>query len=159
MTDSTREDQQHAVASMTDISPHEPAEVLALVKRLRGGGSTQDRLDAADALERFATSTPPSNWQQSTDMQALDAMPIWSDYEGLRAFSPEKLLAFIQRIGAGVPPDGAPSMPFPYPTDRDGWICSVCHGWNVPKDRVCMHSHLPGSLKGANTCTEEGRHL
>lgn len=35
------------------------------------------------------------------------------------------------------------SAPFPYPTDRDGWICSVCHGWNVPKDRACMHSHLP----------------
>lgn len=30
------------------------AEVLALVKRLRDGGSTQDRIDAADALERFA---------------------------------------------------------------------------------------------------------
>lgn len=29
------------------------AEVLALVKRLRDGGSTQDRIDAADALERF----------------------------------------------------------------------------------------------------------
>jgi len=33
--------------------------------------------------------------------------------------------------------------PFPYPTDRDGWICSVCHGWNGPKTRVCLHSHLP----------------
>ncbi len=33
-----------------------------------------------------------------------------------------------------------------YPTDRDGWICSVCRGWNVPKDRVCMHSHLPTVL-------------
>lgn len=34
-----------------------------------------------------------------------------------------------------------------YPTDRDGWICSVCHGWNVPKDRVCMHNHLPEHLR------------
>lgn len=39
-----------------------------------------------------------------------------------------------------------PGVPFPYPTDRDGWICSVCHGWNMPKDRVCMHSHLPPAL-------------
>jgi len=29
----------------------------------------------------------------------------------------------------------------PYPTDRDGWICSLCGGWNVPKDRVCIHDH------------------
>lgn len=34
-----------------------------------------------------------------------------------------------------------------YPRDKDGWICSVCQGWNVPKDRVCMHSHLPTSLQ------------
>jgi len=38
-----------------------------------------------------------------------------------------------------------PVASFPYPTDRDGWICSVCHGWNVPKDRVCIHSHLPAA--------------
>lgn len=38
-----------------DSIPSKPnhAEVLALVKRLRDGGSTQDRIDAADALERF----------------------------------------------------------------------------------------------------------
>lgn len=41
------------------------------------------------------------------------------------------------------------TSPFPYPTDRDGWICSVCDGWNVPKDRVCMHSHLPKHLRPA----------
>ena len=36
-----------------------------------------------------------------------------------------------------------------YPRDRNGWICSVCHGWNVPKDRVCMHleQHLPPHLR------------
>jgi hypothetical protein len=39
------------------------------------------------------------------------------------------------------------SVPFPYPIDQDGWICSVCHGWNIPKDRVCMHSHLPKHLQ------------
>lgn len=33
--------------------------------------------------------------------------------------------------------------PFPYPTDRDGWICSMCHGWNQTWTRVCLHSHLP----------------
>jgi hypothetical protein len=39
-----------------------------------------------------------------------------------------------------------------YPTDRDGWICSICRGWNGSKTRVCLldHSHLwtaPGSAQ------------
>ena len=42
--------------------------------------------------------------------------------------------------------DALKQQPFPYPTDRDGWICSVCHGWNVPKDRVCTHNHLDKHL-------------
>jgi hypothetical protein len=40
--------------------------------------------------------------------------------------------------------------PFPYPTDRDGWICSGCHGWNGPKTRVCLHSHVPLDPQGAS---------
>lgn len=32
----------------------------------------------------------------------LDSLPIWSDYEGLRAYSPEKLLAFIQGKDAEI---------------------------------------------------------
>jgi hypothetical protein len=40
----------------------------------------------------------------------------------------------------------------PYPTDKVGWICSICHGWNVHRDKYCAHSHLPTSLK-ANSCS------
>lgn len=31
--------------------------------------------------------------------------------------------------------------PFPYPCDRIGWICSICHGWNSDKILHCAHTH------------------
>jgi len=46
--------------------------------------------------------------------------------------------------------------PFPYPTDRDGWICSGCHGWNGPKTRVCLHSHVPLDPQGASRDASSG---
>jgi hypothetical protein len=35
--------------------------------------------------------------------------------------------------------------PFPYPCDRIGWICSVCHQWNHPKDKFCSHESRPAT--------------
>ena len=63
-------------------------------------------------------------------------------------------LSLIEHIAKRLP-DETSKAPFPYPCDLDGWICSVCHGWNVPKDRVCKHSHLPLELRSS----EEPREL
>lgn len=35
------------------------------------------------------------------------------------------------------------TVPFPYPCDKVGWICSICHQWNLPKDNFCSHTPRP----------------
>lgn len=37
------------------------------------------------------------------------------------------------------------AAPFPYPCDRVGWICSVCHQWNLPKNKFCSHEPRPAT--------------
>jgi hypothetical protein len=60
------------------------------------------------------------------------------------------VVTFAEELLDGGSLEPGVGAPFPYPTDRDGWICSGCHGWNGPKTRVCLHSHVPLDPQGAS---------
>jgi hypothetical protein len=51
----------------------------------------------------------------------------------------------VTREGAAQPPRNVHGLIY----DRDGWVCSVCHGWNHSRDKHCTHTHRAIQTKGA----------
>lgn len=96
-------------------------------------------------------------WQESWQKERTEASQSWGGLAGKKlADDICELMNMAFEHGAEVEHDAAvaesassvettAAPEFPYPTDRTGWICSVCHGWNVTKDKVCMRACLDGT--------------
>jgi hypothetical protein len=146
-----------------------------LVTRLRAfpGGVGAEALcrEAADELEqlradisqaydlrdqaegRFCTALGQIERLQKREGQLIEFVRSFISGGVNQDFKPWASELYQKLYSSHEPGVGAP---FPYPTDRDGWICSGCHGWNGPKTRVCLHSHVPLDPQGASRDASSG---
>lgn len=69
-------------------------------------------------------------------LRTAEICPRWKDLPDSFRLSWEQL---ARELAARASRDETTQAPFPYPCDRTGWICSICHQWNLPKDKFCSH--------------------
>jgi hypothetical protein len=148
-------------SSMTD--PHILTKKLLTLENIRSGAVPSDAVAVGFLLgeiERLAKERA-----SAIDRLAPMGLEIERLRTGLRQLAHKageefggfhSVVTFAEELLDGGSLEPKVGAPFPYPTDRDGWICSGCHGWNGPKTRVCLHSHVPLDPQGASRDASSG---